>query len=111
MLRLWSRLTAQALDFRAKHPEREAQFVDLQMDEITDDPLGSVERCYEHFGYPLTAAAEGRMRLYLASHPKHEFGEHHYALADFGLDAEEIRASFALYRERFGVRDEPFGEA
>jgi hypothetical protein len=111
MLRLWSRLTAQALDFRAKHPEREAQFVDLPMDEITGDPLASVERCYQRFGFPFTAAAEGRMRLYLAAHPKHEFGEHHYTLADFGLDAGEIRASFAPYRERFGVRDEPFSEA
>jgi hypothetical protein len=54
-------------------------------------------------GWPAGAAERDRVRDHIARAPKGAHGEHRYALADFGLDAEEQRTRFDGYRERFGV--------
>jgi len=105
-LRAWSTLLEQGMAARAAHPERESRILDLAMDEIVRDPLGSVERIYRHFDLELGAEARARMERYLTRHPKHEFGSHRYNLESFGLDEATVNEVFKGYRERFGVRVE-----
>jgi len=109
-LRNWSRLLEQGMQARARHPEREAQILDLHLHEIAADPLACIRRIYEHFGLELRADAEARMQRYLIEHPNGEFGRHRYSLEDFGLDADRVDAAFKGYRERFGIRPEPYAE-
>lgn len=80
-----------------------ARFVDVGHDDFVADSLGVVRRIYRHFGLPLDAAAEQAMQAHVAAHPKDKHGSHDYALAEFGLEARQLRECFADYIERFGI--------
>jgi hypothetical protein len=54
----------------------------------------------------LTPDAERAMREHLAAHPQGEHGAHSYSFADLDLDADEQRARFARYQQRFAVPSE-----
>ena len=109
MLHVWSTLLEQGMSSRDRHPEREGRMLDLSMEEIVRDPIACVERIYRHFSLDLTDEARERMRAYVAAHPKDEFGTHRYSLRAFGLDEDGVNAAFKGYRERFGVKAEPYG--
>jgi hypothetical protein len=111
MMHVWSTLLEQGMDARARHPEREAQILDLSMRDIVLDPIASIERIYRHFELDLSLDARKRMEQYLELHPKDEFGIHRYSLGAFGLEEEVVSAVFKGYRERFGIESEPFGDA
>ena len=68
-----------------------------------EDPGSTVAAIYERLGWPAGPDVEERVDGYIARRPKGAHGEHRYRLADFGLDASELRARFANYCERFGV--------
>ncbi|HEB88062.1 MAG TPA: sulfotransferase [Deltaproteobacteria bacterium] len=108
MIHVWSTLLEQGMEARARHPEREAQILDLSMREIVTDPIGCVERIYAHFDLSLSEEARRRMERYLERHPKNEFGIHRYSLEAFGLEEEAVNAAFKGYRERFDIDPEPF---
>jgi hypothetical protein len=78
--------------------------IDVHYSDTVSDPVGTVGRIYEHFGLPLTAAAEAGVRAYLDDNPRDKHGTHRYSLADFGLDPAQVDAAFASYRERFDVK-------
>jgi hypothetical protein len=107
-LTLWSKMLEQAMQYRAGHPERESQFIDLHMREIVSDPIDCIGRAYDRFGFELSDEAKHRMREYIATHPKDEHGEHRYSLEAFGLREDEIRAAFKGYCEHFDVAPEPY---
>jgi len=107
-LRLWSRLLEQGMDARARHPEREARIVDLQMRDVVRDPIACVRLVYERLEQALRPEVEERMRAYLARHPHDEFGVHRYSLESFGLGEEVVNRAFKGYRERFGIEPEPY---
>jgi hypothetical protein len=100
---VWKRLFEQGMAARERMPERERQFVDIQFRDLAADPIGCVRRIYTHFGLELRSDSEARMRAYLAEHPRDEHGVHRYSLAQFGLDAGELRRDFERYCARFGV--------
>jgi hypothetical protein len=79
------------------------RFFDLRYDDLVRDPIDAVRRIYDHFGMTFSPVAEGRMRRFLARHPKDKHGRHRYTLAEFGLDREEEAERFRSYRERFGL--------
>jgi hypothetical protein len=73
-----------------------AQFLDVQYDDFTADPLGTAESVYRHFELPLSYEARKAMA---AAHAESVEGEarpsHRYTLGDFGLTAEEVAERFA----------------
>jgi hypothetical protein len=87
-------------------PER---VFDVHFHEFVADEIGVVRRIYAHFGMTLDAAAEARMRRFLAVNPKDKHGAHRYTLAAAGLDPAVERRRYARYQERFGVPSEPVG--
>src|SRR5262249_51973413 len=106
LIRRWTELSqasiARILDFRARHPER--TFFDLHYRDLVADPLGAVRALYAHFGMELSPHAEPRIAAYATPHPQGESGTHRYSLDEFGLDTPGVRARFADYCARFGVR-------
>jgi hypothetical protein len=95
---------------RAMHARREARvderFVDVRYQDLLRNPMAIVRRIYDRFGMTLSAEAEGRMRRFLARHPKDKHGAHRYTLSVFGLDARELGPRFKSYRERFELEPE-----
>ncbi len=75
--------------------------------ELMADPVGAIGTAYEHFGRPLTAEHERRMRTLLAdpaSSPNRR-GTFHYDLAWFGLTREQLDDRLGAYIERFELSD------
>jgi hypothetical protein len=78
--------------------------VDVHYTDTVEDPVGTVERVYKHFGLDYTEQVATGVRRYLADNPRDKHGSHRYTLEEFGLDAAEVDAAFAAYNDRFGVR-------
>jgi len=77
--------------------------IDVRFDEFMRDDLATVRRVYGFAGQAVTADAEAAWREFMASHPRGVHGTVEYDLAQFGLDADEIRAACGFYIDRFGV--------
>jgi sulfotransferase family protein len=77
--------------------------LDVRFDELMADEPGTVERIYGLAGQPFDDDARAATAGYLADHQRDRHGKVVYDLADFGLDAGDLRAAFRAYRERFGV--------
>jgi Sulfotransferase family len=87
----------------ARNKLGEERFIDVPYREILRDPMGVVERIHRRFDYPLSDGAKRAMHRYLDAHPQHARGTHRYTLAQFGLDADAIRARFSAYSSRFSA--------
>lgn len=78
-----------------------AHFYDLHYADLTADPLGAVQRIYDHFGYELSPASCAQMQSWLAQNKQHKHGEHHYKLEDFGLTLGAVHERLADYLKEF----------
>src|SRR6516225_1191815 len=74
---------------------------DIQFDEIRHEPIRTVRRIYEFFGWSLSREAEQNMRILIASQAKRQSANHRYNLSQFGANAEDVLSAFATYCERF----------
>jgi Sulfotransferase family len=93
-LELWARGLEAFTAARAAYDP--AQFFDVQYEEFTTDPVGTVTAVYDHFGLPLTPAAEHAMRaLHTGSTAGDARPAHHYTLAGFGLTPDAVDARFS----------------
>jgi hypothetical protein len=90
----WAEATERAMAAQDRHPDR---FVNIQQDDIRNDPLGVVDRIYTHFAIPLSAEAEANMRRWAAENPPEATSSHRYALKD------SIAERFAPYIDRYGL--------
>lgn len=100
----WEKLLARAVQQRKQlAATHSAQFFDLKMSETVADPLGAVERLYDHFGYELTPAVKQAMAQYMKDHARDKHGSHTYHAGDFGIDPVRDRERFAEYCEYFDV--------
>lgn len=70
--------------------------------DLVDDPVAATRRAYAELDLEFSAAAEARMREFLAR-PQKDKNQNHYRADVYGLDPGEIRAAFAPYMQRFGV--------
>jgi hypothetical protein len=77
--------------------------LDVGFDEFMRDDLATVRRIYALAEQPVTSDAEAAWSQFMASHPRGVHGTVEYDLAQFGLDAEEIRRACGFYVDRFGV--------
>lgn len=77
--------------------------VDVHYADTVNDPVGTVQRIYDHFGIAMTPQVASAVRDYLQANPRDKHGTHHYSLAEYGLDESEVDAAFASYRDRFDV--------
>jgi len=86
-------------------PERDRladnRICDIKYDEIRCDPIGTVRRIYDYFGWSLSGEAEQRMRALVASQAERQ-SNHRYDLSQFGSSAEKVLHAFSPYCQRFG---------
>jgi hypothetical protein len=90
--------------FRAAHPQH--RVVDLQCADLVQDPLGAMKKIYAAVGDELDLRVSARIRAYVESHPKGQFGAHRYDLAEFGLHPDQLSERFAGYIDRYGIARE-----
>lgn len=96
--RLDAMLTALLRDRDVIGPERS---VDVRFDDFMADELGTAAQVYDLAGEPLGPDAREAISNYLATHPRGRLGQVETSAAMFGLDADDLRARFAPYSERF----------
>ena len=92
-LETWSRGLER---FNAVRAERNpAQFCDVDYDDLSRDPIGTVEKIYDRFGIEMTDEARaGIRRTGEASQQGPRAPKHTYSLADYGLTEEQVRERF-----------------
>jgi len=88
---------------RARDAADPARFIDVDYRLFLRDPMATAERIYSHFELPLEGRVADAMRAHIAANPQSKHGRHAYSLAEYGLDAETVRARFAHYTSRFGL--------
>ncbi|MEY2424140.1 MAG: hypothetical protein QOI95_4207 [Acidimicrobiaceae bacterium] len=100
---LWAEAADRGLAAREQFGDE--AFVDVWMDDLVRDPIGTMGQLYDRLRWPLTAHAESAMRAWLAGNPQHGRGGHDPSPAEFGLDEGAVRERFASYLRRFGRED------
>lgn len=77
--------------------------LDVSYRQLMADPAGTVRQIYEHFDYPYSGEFEGRVRTWLAEHPKRERSKSYHSLEQFGLDRPTVEKAFESYMDRYHV--------
>ncbi len=102
----WARRIAQLL--RATVDDREvapaSKSLDVLFHDFMADDAGTLRRIYHLADQPLPDRSVEALRRYRVDHPRGRHGRVLYDLADFGLDASELRERFRFYTERFPVK-------
>jgi hypothetical protein len=93
----WGDTLDHAMEVRRQRPDKAAQFVDIQFEDVIVDPVAVLKRAYEQLDIPWSKEGERRMRAFVADNPRGKRGGHRYELGDFGLQLDEIRERFADY--------------
>ncbi len=75
--------------------------LDLHHSALQKDPMGGVQRVYQHFGWTLSPKVEQQMKELLAQLDADRKKSHRYDSSQFGLTNIE---EFDAYRERFGLK-------
>lgn len=92
-LDLWSRGLHQFSQARAQYDE--AQFLDVDFDDLRADPLGTVERVYAALGTDISEPARAALvALDAESASGARRPRHRYALSDYGFTEAEVAAAF-----------------
>jgi hypothetical protein len=101
LLETFDVMIERTLAFKAKHGWD--SIYDLQYADVMRDPIGEIKKVYAHFDEPFTPAAEAAMHAYMQNNPQGKHGKHTYALEDYGLTREQVRARFKDYTDRFKI--------
>jgi hypothetical protein len=99
---LWGEALRRAIAFRDRVGE--GRFADIPFDELNADPVGTVAGAYARLGLEMNEEGRERMGQWATENPAGGRGAHTFSLAEFGLDATEVRARFGFYLDRFEVR-------
>ena len=68
------------------------------------DEVTTVKSIYRLAGIPFDRDSDEAIARYQTEHPRGRFGRVQYDLADFELDAKELRERFRFYTDRFPVK-------
>ena len=102
-LEWWAKAVNGAMEVRKAHPDKAHQFVDIQFEEIIDDPVAALQRAYDTLGLEWSSEAQSKMHTFISDNPRGKHGAHRYTLEDFGLQLGEIRERFGAYCEAYDV--------
>jgi hypothetical protein len=91
----------QAADRMMNAAGRIPHILHLHYREVVANPLAAVRKFYRHCGLEFSEAAEERMTAFL-DRPRH-LSARRFDFAEFGLDPDTLRDSFAAYVRYFGV--------
>ena len=90
-----------AMESRKNIPE--SQLYDVRLRDLMANPMTVLQDIYWHFDLEFNEEIAGLLEARIAEKPTSQEGEHEYAIEDFGLTDERVRATLKTYNERFGV--------
>lgn len=99
MVDRWALAIERAMDFRARTGEE--RFADVTFADLQREPVGALAAAYARIGLDFTDGSRGAVTQWAAGHEPGSHGSHRYELADFGIDADAVRARFAPYLAAF----------
>jgi hypothetical protein len=73
------------------------QVLNLHYDEVTAEPVRTVERLYRYFDLPFDQTVRARIESFVAREPRGGYAENRYDPSEFGLEPARIRESFEPY--------------
>ncbi|MDT5219658.1 MAG: hypothetical protein QOF15_1763 [Mycobacterium sp.] len=81
--------------------------LDISFHHLNGNEMPLLEELYRRGGVDLTAKVRGQFQKYLDGNPRGKHGRIRYDLQrHFGVSADDLRARFAFYFDRFDVRAE-----
>ena len=109
-LRMFSEVVEQGLAQRSRlEASGAATFVDVHYHDLVSNTFGTLRGLYDKLGIPFDVEDEAAVRaFYDEQNEKRKMGKkrQEYALAEYGLDEDEVRRRFKPYCDRFGVVQE-----
>jgi hypothetical protein len=105
----WWLAVSRAMDFRARVGDE--RFADVAFADLQTDPIGALSAAYDRIGLAFPDDSRRAVTQWAGSHEPGAHGTHTYDLADFGLEAGQVRERFAPYLEAFeaAVTETPRG--
>ena len=103
-LERWWLGVSRAMDFRARVGDE--RFADVAFADLQTDPIGTLDAAYERVGLSFPDASRRAVSVWASGHEPGAHGTHTYDLADFGLEAGQVRERFAPYLEAFAAEVE-----
>ncbi|MDO7843612.1 sulfotransferase family protein [Sphingomonas immobilis] len=82
--------------------------IDIAYRDTVLNPVGTVERIYDHFNLPFSSEHADRIKHHIAENPQGKHGAHKYTPEEFGLDPATLKGLMPEYRHRFAdLLEEP----
>jgi len=95
----WWQAVSRAMDFRDRVGDD--RFADLSFADLQVDPVGALGAAYARIGVEFSDASREALTSWAGNHEPGVHGRHTYDLADFGLEADQVRERFAPYLESY----------
>jgi hypothetical protein len=99
MLHLWHDGAVCLMRYREQHPDLPIH--DMRYKDLIADPVATVRKAYEQFGWEFTDQSAKGILGWLAENPSDKHGKHSYTLDDFGLTLDDVRAVYGDYMETY----------
>jgi hypothetical protein len=90
---------SRSIAFADSEPGQAIVHVDYRR--LVREPVALAHEIHARLGLELDETDRAALERFHAQNPQHKHGKNHYSLAQFGLDAAQLDAEFAPYRERF----------
>jgi hypothetical protein len=74
--------------------------------DLVSDPVGALRQFYEKYDMSFGPETEGAMRDYLRNNKADRYGKFRYSTDVIDADTDALHATFAPYRQRFGLEIE-----
>lgn len=100
-LELWGTAVENAMSFRQRMGDE--RFADVSFRDLQTQPLEAMTQALDRIGLPFDEASHAAVQAWAVNHEPGSHGTHSYQLADFGLQAEQVRERFAPYYAAFDV--------
>jgi len=99
LIPLWGQALDKTEQVRARNPA--SRFLDVRIEEIESDPMGTVERIYRHFQLPMSDSSRRALKAHAAMNIRAGHSARRYSLEDFGLTEHEVHSGVGLYYDRY----------
>ena len=100
--RLWAKGLRRALDVKSNLGTD--QCLDIFHEDLSADPIKTVEKVYRHFDIQLSKGAKKRMQTWLRDHPRSRFGSHACKPEEYGLTFDKEKERFTFYYDQFDLK-------
>lgn len=94
----WADMSNTVIDLRERIGDD--RFVDIQFQDLIDQPVEVAREVFEAMGRTMTAGDEAGIKAWLDDNERGKWPPHIYNYEDFGLSEEIITGDFARYIER-----------